>query len=158
MLYPLPSAGSNMQQILRYDISHQEEKKSIHECIPKLSNARQLHKRWIKDLWLQNESQIYRKSRFRLTYLNMLVSMVYDSPDNGWCMKPLCIGPWNRLIFHATQTAAFIMQIFQHNRLPSDASAYGCITDTNATPAHGRIRFGISEVAPAIAAYQSLSF
>jgi hypothetical protein len=40
------------------------------------------------------------------------------------------MGFWNRLNFHAAHTAAFKRQIFQHNLLPADASAYGCANVT----------------------------
>lgn len=58
------------------------------------------------------------------------------------------IGPCRRRTFHAAHTAALNRQIFQHTRFPSDASAYGCITATYATPTHGRSSPGTSAMCP----------
>jgi hypothetical protein len=60
----------------------------------------------------------------RVSYLNMLFSIVIDRPDNGSCTKLRSINGCSRRDFHAIHTPIFKRQIFQHIRFPSVTFRY----------------------------------
>lgn len=91
-------------------------------------------------------------------YLNVLVSMEYDNPDNGLCIKLRVIKGCSRLNFQKPYIAALKMHIFQQSLFPSDMSAYGCMVTTYAREIHGLINAGNSFILAWSAAYRSLRF